>query len=194
MVTGIGAIIFLYSAAYFKGHAKLNMLLLLLALFAISMLGLVLADDALTLFVFWEGTTITSFPAGRVSITKNRAHGAMRTAGACWSPEWVVWRLLAALLLLGSEVGSFRLSEMNAAGDLIRSSALYLPIFILVCLGAFTKSAQFPVPLLASGRYGGAHARSALTCTLPQWLKRASTCWLAIDPDAGREPRSGSGR
>lgn len=61
MVTGIGAIIFLYSAVYFKGHPKLTMLLTLLFLFAVSMLGMVLADDMVTFFVFWEGTTITSF-------------------------------------------------------------------------------------------------------------------------------------
>ena len=142
MVTGIGAIILLYSAAYFKGHAKLNMLLLLLALFAISMLGLVLADDALTLFVFWEGTTITSFLLVGFDHEKP---GARRNAQqALLVTGMGGLALLAALLLLGSEVGSFRLSEMNASGDLIKASALYLPIFVLVCLGAFTKSAQFP--------------------------------------------------
>jgi multicomponent Na+:H+ antiporter subunit A len=61
LITGIGAICLLYAGTYFKTDPRLPSLQVILVLFAISMLGLVLADDAVTLFVFWEGTTITSF-------------------------------------------------------------------------------------------------------------------------------------
>jgi len=142
MVTGIGAIIFLYTAVYFKGHAKLTMLLTLLGLFAISMLGLVLADDAITLFVFWEGTTITSFLLVGFDHEKKQARDNALQALLVTGLGGLA--LLAGLILLGAEAGTFRLSEMSAAGDLIRGSALYVPILILVFLGAFTKSAQFP--------------------------------------------------
>ncbi|MDJ0992186.1 MAG: proton-conducting transporter membrane subunit [Dinoroseobacter sp.] len=142
MVTGIGAIIFLYSAVYFKGHPKLTMLLVLLSLFAISMLGLVLADDAITLFVFWEGTTITSFLLVGFDHEKEKARDNALQALIVTGLGGLA--LLAGLILLGAEAGTFRLSEMNAQGELIKASALYLPILILVFLGAFTKSAQFP--------------------------------------------------
>jgi multicomponent K+:H+ antiporter subunit A len=52
--------------------------------------------------------------------------------------------LLAGVLLLGVVVGSYDLDVVLAAGESIRAHALYLPILVLVLLGAFTKSAQFP--------------------------------------------------
>src|SRR3546814_14416259 len=52
--------------------------------------------------------------------------------------------LLAGSLILGHIVGSYDLDEILAAGDLIRSHDLYMPMLILVLLGALTKSAQFP--------------------------------------------------
>lgn len=142
MVTGIGALIFLYAAVYFKGHPKLTMLLTLLTLFAISMLGLVLADDAVTLFVFWEGTTITSFLLVGFDHEKTKARDNALQALLVTGLGGLA--LLAGLILLGAEAGTFRISEMNAAGDLIKASVLYIPILILIFIGAFTKSAQFP--------------------------------------------------
>jgi multicomponent K+:H+ antiporter subunit A len=52
--------------------------------------------------------------------------------------------LLAGALLLGHIVGSFKLDAVLAAGDVIRAHALYETALVLVLLGAFTKSAQFP--------------------------------------------------
>ena len=61
LICGIGALVFLYAATYFRNDRRLGSLLLTLVAFAISMLGLVTADDAITLFVFWEGTPVTSW-------------------------------------------------------------------------------------------------------------------------------------
>jgi multicomponent Na+:H+ antiporter subunit A len=141
MVTGIGALIFLYTAVYFKGHAKLPRLLVLLSLFAVSMLGLVLADDAITLFVFWELTTITSFLLVGFDHEKADARGKALQALIVTGLGGLA--LLAGLILLGFEAGTFRLSEINAMRGL-SAAALYVPIVVLVLLGAFTKSAQFP--------------------------------------------------
>src|SRR5690606_18457886 len=52
--------------------------------------------------------------------------------------------LLAGVLLLGQVVGSYELSAVLASGDVIREHALYPIILVLVLLGVFTKSAQFP--------------------------------------------------
>jgi multicomponent Na+:H+ antiporter subunit A len=142
MVTGIGAIIFLYTAVYFQGHEKLNRLLLLLVLFAISMLGLVTADDAITLFVFWEGTTITSFLLVGFDHEKKKARDAALQALILTGLGGLA--LLAGLILIGFEAGTYRLSEIALMGDTLTTSALYVPIVILILLGAFTKSAQFP--------------------------------------------------
>ncbi|NIU61577.1 MAG: hypothetical protein GWN66_09245, partial [Pseudomonas stutzeri] len=51
---------------------------------------------------------------------------------------------LAGILLIGYIVGSFELSTVLASGDLIRANALYPLTLILILLGVFTKSAQFP--------------------------------------------------
>lgn len=142
MVTGIGAIIFLYSAVYFKGHPKLTMLLTLLFLFAVSMLGMVLADDMVTFFVFWEGTTITSFLLVGFDHEKTKARDNALQALLVTGLGGLA--LLAGLILLGAEAGTFRISEMNAAAGAIQASAMYVPILVLVFIGAFTKSAQFP--------------------------------------------------
>ncbi|MBB4285086.1 hydrogen gas-evolving membrane-bound hydrogenase subunit E [Roseospira goensis] len=142
MITGIGAGVFLYTASYFKGDPRLTRLQALLMLFAVSMLGLVLADDAITLFVFWEGTTVTSFLLIGFDHAKKEARDKALQALLVTGLGGLA--LLAGLLLLGLETGTFRLSEMALMGDVLRASDLYLGILVLVLLGAFTKSAQFP--------------------------------------------------
>jgi multicomponent Na+:H+ antiporter subunit A len=142
MITVIGAGVLLYTASYFKGDARLPRLLTLLTLFAISMLGLVLADDAITLFVFWEGTTITSFLL--VGFDHEKKDARDKALQALLVTGLGGLALLAGLLLLGMEAGTLRLSEMTLMGETLTASALYLPILVLVLAGAFTKSAQFP--------------------------------------------------
>ncbi|MGF1659183.1 MAG: hydrogen gas-evolving membrane-bound hydrogenase subunit E [Rubrimonas sp.] len=142
LVTGIGALVLLYTAEYFRHHRQRNQLLLLLVLFELSMLGLVLADDALTLFVFWEGTTVTSFLL--IGFDHEKADARAKATQALIVTGLGGLALLAGLLLLGSQAGTFRLSEMAQHADAIRDGGFYLPIFLLVILGCFTKSAQFP--------------------------------------------------
>ncbi|MFO1210941.1 MAG: hydrogen gas-evolving membrane-bound hydrogenase subunit E [Amaricoccus sp.] len=142
LICGIGAMVFLYAATYFATDRRRGSLLLTLVAFAVSMLGLVTADDAITLFVFWEATTVTSwllvgFDHERASARAAALQALLVTGGGGLA-------LLAGLLLMASVAGTFRLSAMNAAGDLLRTSPLYAPIFWLVAAGCFTKSAQFP--------------------------------------------------
>src|SRR5690606_14571217 len=54
LITGIGALVFLYSTAYMKGHMHIGKFYSYLSIFMASMLGLVLSDNVLLLFVFWE--------------------------------------------------------------------------------------------------------------------------------------------
>ena len=142
LICGIGAMVFLYAAAYFRSDRRLGSLLAMLMAFAISMLGLVLADDAVTLFVFWEGTTITSWLLVGFDHEKASARAAALQALLVTGMGGLA--LFAGLLLMGNIAGTFRLSEMNAMGDLFRDHPWYVAIFILVILGCFTKSAQWP--------------------------------------------------
>ncbi len=142
LITGIGAICLLYASAYFRSDRRLGSLLITLSLFAISMLGLVTADDAITLFVFWEGTTITSWLLVGFDHEKAKSRAAALQALLVTGTGGLA--LLAGLLVMGQMAGTYRLSEMNAAGDLFRASGAYPWVFALVMLGCFTKSAQWP--------------------------------------------------
>jgi multicomponent Na+:H+ antiporter subunit A len=142
LISGIGFFIVLYAGGYLKGHEHLGRFFSFILLFMGSMLGLVLADDVITLFVYWELTSITSF----LLIGFN--HKAERSRRAAIQALIVTGggglALLAGLLLMASYTGTFSLSEMATMAPAIKGSALYVPILLLVLGGAFTKSAQFP--------------------------------------------------
>ncbi len=142
LICGIGAMVFLYAATYFRSDRRLGSLLLTLVAFAVSMLGLVAADDAITLFVFWEGTTITSWLL--VGFDHERASARAAALQALLVTGLGGLALLAGLLVMGGMAGTYRLSEMNAMGEMFRASPLYQGVFWLVILACFTKSAQFP--------------------------------------------------
>lgn len=141
LITGIGSLVMLYAARYLAGHPQYARFSLYLFSFMVSMLGLVLADNVLSLFVFWELTTFTSYlligfthtdPKSR----RNALQALLLTASGGLA-------LLAGLILLGFAMGTYELSEINALGSMA-AHPMYLPILILVLLGAFTKSAQVP--------------------------------------------------
>ena len=142
LITGIGALVLLYSAAYLDGHEHFSRFSLYLTLFMLSMLGLVVADNLIALFVFWELTTITSY------LLIGFSHGAPDSRRSALQALLVTaaggLALLAGMILLGVAAGSFELSEIRAMEEPFTEHAMYLPVLILFLLGAFTKSAQFP--------------------------------------------------
>ena len=142
LITGIGTLVFWYASAYLKGHAYLDRFFGYLSMFMGAMLGLVLSDNVISLFVFWELTSITSFfligfnnddPASR----KSSLLALAVTGGGGFL-------LMAGLVLMGALTGSYSVQEMAAGSDLLKSHPLYGLVVFLVCAGAFTKSAQFP--------------------------------------------------
>ncbi|MFT5485614.1 MAG: multicomponent Na+:H+ antiporter subunit A [Alphaproteobacteria bacterium] len=142
LITGIGAIVVLYSSSYMAGHPHFGRFFLYLLLFMFSMLGLVLADNLITLFVFWEMTTVSSYLL--IGFDHTSAKARRSALQALFVTGGGGLALLAGLILLGGAAGSYELSEIIAMGDTIRVHDSYLPILILILAGAFTKSAQFP--------------------------------------------------
>ena len=142
LISGVGTLVALYSGAYLAGHAHLGRFYLYLLLFMIAMLGLVLADNVITLFVFWELTTVASYLLIGFDHASAKARRSALQALLLTSAGGLA--LLAGLILLGAVAGSFELSAILAEGDAVRAHALYMPILVLVLLGAFTKSAQVP--------------------------------------------------
>jgi multicomponent Na+:H+ antiporter subunit A len=110
--------------------------------FMAAMLGLVLADDAIALFVFWELTSVSSYLLIGFDHEQEKARKAALQALFVTGGGGLA--LLAGLLLLGEVAGTLQLSALGAQAGAIQAHALYLPVLLLVLLAAFTKSAQFP--------------------------------------------------
>lgn len=140
LVTGVGALVLLYCARYFEpGEEGVGRFAACLTAFAGSMLGLVLADDLLLLYVFWELTTAFSFlliGGGGTRLAGRRAASqalVLTTAGGL--------AMLVGLLLIGEASGTYLLSELVAAPG---SGAAMVTGTMLVLAGALTKSAMVP--------------------------------------------------
>ncbi|MEO1538859.1 MAG: putative monovalent cation/H+ antiporter subunit A [Pseudomonadota bacterium] len=142
LISGIGVLVLLYSNTYLAGHQHWTRFALFLTSFMLAMLGLVLADNLIALFVFWELTTVTSYLL--IGFGHETEKGRRSALQALLVTGAGALALLAGLILLGMTAGTFELSEIMARGDVIRQDPMYLPILVLILAGAFTKSAQVP--------------------------------------------------
>ncbi len=142
LICGIGALVGVYARYYMPADDPLSRLFGLLLAFMGSMLGIVMSGNVIQLVFFWELTSLFSF-----LLIGYWHHGASARDGARMA--LIVTSggglcLFAGVLLLGHIVGSYDLDAILAAGDLVRAHPWYTPTLLLILLGAFTKSAQFP--------------------------------------------------
>ncbi|MDR9392699.1 monovalent cation/H+ antiporter subunit A [Roseovarius sp. SYSU LYC5161] len=142
MILGVGLLITLYARYYLSGEDPAGQFYTYLLLFQGAMLGIVVSDNILLLLIFWELTSLSSFlligywkhlPEGRQG-----ARMALAVTGAGGLA------MIGGMLILGNIAGSYNLTDILTAGEAIRASDWYMPALILILLGAFTKSAQFP--------------------------------------------------
>lgn len=140
LICGMGALIFVYAGKYLESHPRLGRFYAYLLLFTGSMLGLVLADDVLFLFVCWELTSISSFLLIAWDHERLEARKAALTALLVTGGGGLA--MLAGFVLLVITTGQTLISRFS--GDVVRQSPHYVPILLLVLAGAFTKSAQVP--------------------------------------------------
>ncbi len=142
LILGIGLLIVLYARYYLSERDSMGRFYSYLMLFMGSMLGIVLSENLIQLLIFWELTSLSSFLL--ISYWQHREEARQGARMALAVTGLGGFALLGGFLLLGHIVGSYALSDVLAAGDLIRAHPLYLPTLLLILLGAFTKSAQFP--------------------------------------------------
>ncbi len=143
LILAIGLLVIVYARYYLSEKDSLRKLYAQLLLFMGSMLGIVLSNNILVMLVFWELTSITSFLlVGYWQHRTDARHGA-RMALITTAAGGLA--LLAGLLLLGEVAQSYELDAILLSGDSVRNSPHYSLMLSLILLGAFTKSAQFPL-------------------------------------------------
>lgn len=142
LILGIGLLIVIYARFYLSAHDCMGRFYAYLMLFMGSMLGIVLSENIILLLIFWELTSLSSFLLISYWYQREEARNGARMALVITSAGGLA--LLAGFVLLGEMAGSYSLSVILASGEVIRTHDLYHPTLILVLLGAFTKSAQFP--------------------------------------------------
>ncbi|MGK2949183.1 MAG: hydrogen gas-evolving membrane-bound hydrogenase subunit E [Acidimicrobiales bacterium] len=139
LVSGIGVLVFVYAHSYFSDRPDLGRFAATLTAFAGSMLGLVLSDNLLGLFLFWELTSVTSYLLIGFDDTKASARAAALQAILITGVGGLA--MLGGFVVIGLEAGTFSLSEVLAAPP---SGTAVDVALVLVLIGACTKSAQAP--------------------------------------------------
>ena len=139
LVAGIGVLIFVYAYAYFGDRPDLGKFSGTLVAFAGAMLGLVLADNLLALYLFWELTSVTSYLLIGFEDRKPAARAAALQALFITGIGGLA--MLGGFVILGGQAGTFQMSALlsDPPGGSLTNFAL-----VLVLLGALTKSAQVP--------------------------------------------------
>ena len=143
IISGIGFLVIWYSIYYLSRLKEaLHNFYIYLLLFMGSMLGLVFSDNIFVLYVFWELTSISSFLLIAYWYEREKSR-----SGAQKSLLITVFgglSMLAGFILLSMITDTYSIREMISQAAIIQAHLLFIPAMILILLGAFTKSAQFP--------------------------------------------------
>lgn len=142
LISGFGTFIYIYAHGYLHGHINFGRFFLFLSLFMASMLGLVLSDNLISLFIFWELTSLSSYLLiGFYNDNENSRKSALQ---AMLVTVMGGLFMMAGIVLIGIAAGTYSFSELLSSNSLLKDHPYYFAILILIALGAFTKSAQFP--------------------------------------------------
>ncbi|MFB6097363.1 MAG: hydrogen gas-evolving membrane-bound hydrogenase subunit E [Haloferacaceae archaeon] len=150
LASGVGVLILTYSGGYMHGEPGQSKYYATLLAFMGSMLGVALAADLISLFLFWEFTSLSSFILiGHYTEEADSQYAARKSmlitvAGGLF--------MLVGFLLLGDVAGTFQLagtpgsilSNAESVRTGLEQAGLLLPVLLLLAMGAATKSAQVP--------------------------------------------------
>jgi multicomponent K+:H+ antiporter subunit A len=142
LILGIGLLIIIYARYYLDRADPAGQFYTYLLLFQGAMLGIVLSDNVLLLVVFWELTSLSSFLL--IGYWKHLPEGRQGARMALAVTGMGGLALLGGVLILGQIAGSYELSVILTQKEAIQADPLYVVALVLILLGCFTKSAQFP--------------------------------------------------
>lgn len=142
LITGMGALVVLYSIYYLdKLMEGIRQFYIYLLMFMGAMLGVVLSDNLMVLYGFWELTSISSFLLIAFWHRRRSSYGAMKSM---LITVFGGLAMLAGFNLLYVMTGTYSIREIVAQAGTLTESGMFIPSMLLILLGAFTKSAQFP--------------------------------------------------
>ncbi|WP_375264654.1 monovalent cation/H+ antiporter subunit A, partial [Planktotalea sp.] len=142
LILGIGLLIIAYGRNYLSRDDNMGQFFTYLLLFQGAMVGIVLSDNILLLLVFWELTSLSSFLL--IGYWKHLPEGRQGARMALTVTGMGGLAMIGGMLIVGEIAGSYDLSVILQNRELIQADPLYVPALILILLGCFTKSAQFP--------------------------------------------------
>ncbi len=143
LISGIGILVVFYSIFYMSRlREALHNFYVYLLLFMSAMLGVVFSDNIVVLYMFWEMTSISSFLLIAYWYQRKKSrYGAQKSLLITVSGGFL---MLAGFILLSNSAGTYSIREIIAQAGLLAGTPSFLPAMLLILLGAFTKSAQFP--------------------------------------------------
>ncbi len=142
LITFIGFLVFIYAQTYMKTYSGTRRFYFYLTLFSGAMLGLVLSSNFIQLFIFWELTSVLSFLL--ISFFNEKPNARKAAFQSLFVTGLGGLCLLAGIILIGSMVDSYSLNVWLSQSQIIKNDSRYLPALILILIGVFSKSAQFP--------------------------------------------------
>ncbi|RYG74763.1 Na+/H+ antiporter subunit A [Lentibacillus lipolyticus] len=142
LISGIGALVVLYSIYYLGRDERLGHFYVYLLMFMSAMLGVVLSDNIFVLYTFWELTSISSFLLiGYWHFKEKSRYGALKSM---LITIFGGLSMFGGFILLSVMTGTSSIQIMIQNSEVIMNSP-YMPLALgFILLGAFTKSAQFP--------------------------------------------------
>lgn len=143
LITGVGALVVLYSIYYMdKEKEAVHRFYIFLFMFMGAMLGVVISDNLMVLYGFWELTSISSFLLISFwHVREGSRYGALKSM---LITVFGGLAMLTGFLMLYVMTGTFSIRGIIAQHGVVFDHPLFVLALVLVLLGAFTKSAQFP--------------------------------------------------
>lgn len=185
LITGIGTLVLIYSGYYMKNYQLKDRFYMYLMFFMAAMMGLVLTGNLITLFLFWELTSISSFMLIGFFHEKDSSRFASQQALLITTMGGLA--LISGIVLINQITGTFEIPYLLSNPEILSSSPMYLAVLILIALGAFTKSAQFPFHFWLPGAMAGPSPVSAFLHSATM-VKAGVYLLMRLSPALGGTP------
>ncbi len=142
VISGVGVIVFSFATAYLDDRENSRRFFAYLSLFMGAMLGVVLSANLISLFVFWELTSVSSFLLIGFWHERDRSRAGALKALVVTSLGGLA--MLVGFLMLGAIGGTYEIPELLGAREALAASPLAPWAAALIIAGVITKSAQMP--------------------------------------------------